>query len=362
MSDYQRIERAIAFLVEHADRQPSLDEIAAHVHLSPFHFQRLFGQWAGTTPKRFLQALTLERSKALLAEATPLLAAAQEIGLSGSSRLHDHFVQLEAVTPGEFKRRGEGLVIRHGVHPTPFGDLLVAVTPRGVCRAAFLATLPARAASGADASGVDTSSVDTSNLAIPGFALSGAPARNGPEPEVDTSGADASGVVTSDVDTSGVDMSGMPLSGIATAREAELAALRASWPRARFEEDPAGTAAVVAAMFDTPRAARPGPLSLHVVGTNFQVAVWRALLRIPHGHFASYRQLAQAIGRPGASRAVGGAVGANPVALLIPCHRVIQQSGALGGYRWGPLRKRALLAWEQLRCDDEAAAEAPHQL
>lgn len=322
MSDYQRIERAIAFLVEHADRQPSLDEIAAHVHLSPFHFQRLFGQWAGTTPKRFLQALTLERSKALLAEATPLLAAAQEIGLSGSSRLHDHFVQLEAVTPGEFKRRGEGLVIRHGVHPTPFGDLLVAVTPRGVCRAAFLATLPARAAS-----------------------------------DVDTSGADASGV-----DMSGVDMSGMPLSGIAAVREAELAALRASWPLARFEEDPAGTAAVVAAMFDTPRAARPGPLSLHVVGTNFQVAVWRALLRIPHGHFASYRQLAQAIGRPGASRAVGGAVGANPVALLIPCHRVIQQSGALGGYRWGPLRKRALLAWEQLRCDDEAAAEAPHQL
>lgn len=327
MSDYQRIERAIAFLVEHADRQPSLDEIAAHVHLSPFHFQRLFGQWAGTTPKRFLQALTLERSKALLAEATPLLAAAQEIGLSGSSRLHDHFVQLEAVTPGEFKRRGEGLVIRHGVHPTPFGDLLVAVTPRGVCRAAFLATLPARAAS-----------------------------------DVDTSGADASGVDMSGVDTPGADMSGMPLSGIAAVREAELAALRASWPLARFEEDPAGTAAVVAAMFDTPRAARPGPLSLHVVGTNFQVAVWRALLRIPHGHFASYRQLAQAIGRPGASRAVGGAVGANPVALLIPCHRVIQQSGALGGYRWGPLRKRALLAWEQLRCDDEAAAEAPHQL
>lgn len=327
MSDYQRIERAIAFLVEHADRQPSLDEIAAHVHLSPFHFQRLFGQWAGTTPKRFLQALTLERSKALLAEATPLLAAAQEIGLSGSSRLHDHFVQLEAVTPGEFKRRGEGLVIRHGVHPTPFGDLLVAVTPRGVCRAAFLATLPARAAS-----------------------------------DVDTSGADASGVDMSGVDTPGADMSGMPLSGIAAVREAELAALRASWPLARFEEDPAGTAAVVAAMFDTPRAARPGPLSLHVVGTNFQVAVWRALLRIPHGHFASYRQLAQAIGRPGASRAVGGAVGANSVALLIPCHRVIQQSGALGGYRWGPLRKRALLAWEQLRCDDEAAAEAPHQL
>ena len=327
MSDYQRIERAIAFLVEHADRQPSLDEIAAHVHLSPFHFQRLFGQWAGTTPKRFLQALTLERSKALLAEATPLLAAAQEIGLSGSSRLHDHFVQLEAVTPGEFTRRGEGLVIRHGVHPTPFGDLLVAVTPRGVCRAAFLATLPARAAS-----------------------------------DVDTSGADASGVDMSGVDTPGADMSGMPLSGIAAVREAELAALRASWPLARFEEDPAGTAAVVAAMFDTPRAARPGPLSLHVVGTNFQVAVWRALLRIPHGHFASYRQLAQAIGRPGASRAVGGAVGANSVALLIPCHRVIQQSGALGGYRWGPLRKRALLAWEQLRCDDEAAAEAPHQL
>lgn len=347
MSDYQRIERAIAFLVEHADRQPSLDEIAAHLHLSPFHFQRLFGQWAGTTPKRFLQALTLERSKALLAEATPLLAAAQEIGLSGSSRLHDHFVQLEAVTPGEFKRRGEGLVIRHGVHPTPFGDLLVAVTPRGVCRAAFLATLPARAASGADASDVDTSGVDTSNLAIPGFALSGVPAWNGSEP---------------DVDTSGVEMSDMPLSGIAAAREAELAALRASWPLARFEEDPAGTAAVVAALFDTPRATRPGPLSLHVVGTNFQVAVWRALLRIPHGHFASYRQLAQAIGRPGASRAVGGAVGANPVALLIPCHRVIQQSGALGGYRWGPLRKRALLAWEQLRCDDEAAAEAPHQL
>ena len=138
MSDYERIAKAIAYIGENVTAQPSLADVAAHVHLSPFHFQRLFSRWAGTTPKRFLQVLTLERGKRLLEESTSLLEVADELGLSSSSRLHDHFVQLEAVTPGEYRNKGKGLSIRHGVHDTPFGRLFIARTPRGVCRAAFV--------------------------------------------------------------------------------------------------------------------------------------------------------------------------------------------------------------------------------
>ena len=269
-SDYDKISKAIAFVTLRADEQPGLEKIAAHVHLSPFHLQRLFSRWAGVSPKRFLQALTVERGKPLLRASGSLLDVAAEVGLSGSSRLHDHFVQLEAVTPGEYKSRGQNLVIRHGVHQTPFGSMFVAVTGRGVCRAAF----------------------------------------------VDDDGVEA------------------------------LATLQRDWPSAELAADSAATRAVVTPMFD--KTASPGkPLSLHVSGTNFQIAVWRALLNIPTGEATSYSQLAAGLGRPRAARAVGHAVGSNPVAFLIPCHRVIHQSGALGGYRWGPVRKRAMQVWEQ---------------
>ena len=282
MSDYQRIENAMAYLVAQAGKQPSLEAVAAHVHLSPYHFQRLFCRWAGTTPKRFLQVLTLERGKSLLQERCSLLDVAHDLGLSGTSRLHDHFVQLEAVTPGEYKRRGEGVQIDYAVHDTPFGDMFVATTQRGVCRVGF---------------------VDYT-----------------PEGEL-------------------------------------LAALQKTWPKSVMRRNASATRHVIDHFIAAPAGkTRVGdqPLSLHVAGTNFQVAVWRALLNIPHGALASYAQVARSVGSPRASRAVGSAVGANPVGLLIPCHRVIQQSGALGGYRWGLPKKQMIQTWERLQQDAAA--------
>ncbi|MFM5537472.1 bifunctional transcriptional activator/DNA repair enzyme AdaA [Aeromonas veronii] len=273
MSDYARIADAIRFIASQVERQPTLDEIAAHVHLSPFHFQRLFSRWAGVTPKRYLQVLTLERAKALLQESRPLLEVADTLGLSSGSRLYDHFVQLEAVTPGEYKQRGAGLVIDHGVHDTPFDQAFVALTPRGVCNFSFLDE---------------------------------------------------------------------------KAPEVPLAALAHNWPEAELREAPSRTQNVINTMFDGSKAP-DRPISLHVSGTNFQISVWRALLQIPPAKVVSYAQVASAVGHPKAARAVGLAVGANPVALMIPCHRVIQQNGKLGGYHWGETRKQAIHVWEAAR-------------
>ncbi len=274
MSDYERIAKAIAYLRDNVTAQPSLDELAAHIHLSPFHFQRLFSRWAGTTPKRFLQVLTRELGKKLLDESGSLLEVSDKLGLSSSSRLHDHFVQLEAVTPGEYRAKGKDLVIEYGVHDTPFGRLFVAQTSRGVCRTAFIDN--------------------------------------------------------------------------AEGKDEQLDLVRKSWPLATIKSNAQATKGVADLLTANPADVKR-PLSLHVAGTNFQVAVWRALLRIPAGTAASYSQIAEAVGSPRAVRAAGTAIGANPVAFLIPCHRVIQQSGALGGYRWGLERKQAMQAWEQLR-------------
>ncbi|MGV3593293.1 MAG: bifunctional transcriptional activator/DNA repair enzyme AdaA [Gammaproteobacteria bacterium] len=279
MSDYDRIAKAIAYIAQNVTAQPTLDEIAAHVALSPFHFQRLFGRWAGTTPKRFLQVLTLELGKNLLAESGSLLEVSDRLGLSSTSRLHDHFVQLEAVTPGEYRSKGKGLVIEYGEHDTPFGPLFVAQTPRGVCRAAF------------------------------------------------TDADDA---------------------------EAQLAILRRTWPLATYIQNAQHTALVAELLALPPAEQARRPLSLHVAGTNFQVAVWRALLRIPAGSAVTYSDIAQAVGTPAAVRAAGTAIGANPVAFVIPCHRVIQRSGALGGYRWGLERKQAMQVRERLAVTDPA--------
>lgn len=273
MSDYARIADAIRFIASQVAHQPTLDEIAAHVHLSPFHFQRLFSRWAGVTPKRYLQVLTLERAKALLQESRPLLEVADTLGLSSGSRLYDHFVQLEAVTPGEYKQRGAGLVIEHGVHDPPFGQAFVALTPRGICNFSFLDE---------------------------------------------------------------------------QAPQTPLSALAQRWPEAELREAPSRTQGVIHTMFDGSKAP-DRPISLHVSGTNFQISVWRALLQIPPAKVVSYAQVASAVGNPKAARAVGLAVGANPVALMIPCHRVIQQNGRLGGYHWGETRKQAIHAWEAAR-------------
>ena len=275
MNDYARIEKAMAYMVAHAAMQPNLETVSAHVHLSAFHFQRLFCRYVGVSPKRFLQALTLERGKQLMQSSTSLLDIAHSLGLSGGSRLYDHFVQLEAVTPGEYKRQGEGVEITYGVHETPLGHIFVAITPRGICRMGF----------------VDATSAD--------------------------------------------DL---------------LARLAKEWPRSTFHHNPVATRYAVEAIFAKSEES-PASLSLHVTGTNFQVAVWRALLTIPEGQWVSYTHIAQALGAPNSSRAVGNAVGANPIALWIPCHRVIQQSGALGGYRWGIAKKQMVQAWELAQLD-----------
>ena len=273
MSDYDRIAEAISFIINRVNNQPSLEEIARHLHLSPFHFHRLFSRWAGVTPKRFLQVLTLERAKQLLSESRPLLEISDSLGLSSSSRLHDHFIHLEAVTPGEYKMGGAGLTIEYAVHDTPFGKAFIAITPRGVCSFSFLEN------------------------------------------------AEADGHLTN---------------------------LLKKWPHATVHKNHQRTFAIIKTMFGK-KQILDRPVSLHVSGTNFQISVWKALLQIPPAKVASYSQVATATGRPSSARAVGLAVGANPVALLIPCHRVIQQSGRLGGYYWGETRKQAIHAWESAR-------------
>ncbi|MDA8390309.1 MAG: methylated-DNA--[protein]-cysteine S-methyltransferase [Gammaproteobacteria bacterium] len=282
-SDYERIASAITFIAGHVNEQPTLECVARQVHLSPFHFQRLFSRWAGITPKRFLEVLTLAHAKALLGESRSCLDVAGELGLSSTSRLHDHFVTLEAVTPGQYKSGGEQLIIEYGVHETPFGTGFIAMTAKGLCDLAFI---------------------------------------------------------------DGDDVAG------------HLAELQARWPRAVVRCDPGRTQTPLKRLFGGQRT-WDRPLSLYVSGTNFQVRVWNALLHIPSGKLASYGQIAQAIGHPRAARAVGLAVGANPVALAIPCHRVIQSDGGLGGYRWGTVRKQAILAWEAARAAGEGNPRAP---
>lgn len=272
MNAYERIATVIRFLDEHRGEQPDLDTLAAHVGLSRFHVHRLFAEWAGVTPKDFLQCLTVEHAKARLREGESVLHAALDSGLSGPSRLHDLCVGLEAATPGEIKAQGDGLTITVGFAPTPFGTCVVASTPRGVCRLAF---------------------VD---------GTSRAPAED---------------------------------------------ELRGDWPRARIEWNDDAAAKLVAPVFardDGTR--RAGRLRAYVRGSDFQVRVWRALLRIEPGTLVSYGALAGALGHASAARAVGSAVARNAIAVLIPCHRVIRETGVLGEYRWGKERKRALLAWE----------------
>lgn len=275
MTDYDRIARAIHYINQQVSQQPALEEIAAHVHLSPYHFQRLFRRWAGVSPKRFLQVLTLEQGKHLMNSSSTLLDVAEGIGLSSSSRLYDHFVQLEAVTPGDYKRRGQDLTIEYGSHPSPFGTFFVALSPRGVCRAAFM------------------------------------------------------------------DFSSM---------SAQVQALQLAWPLASLQHNPQATRSIVDTMF-AGRTDPKHPLSLYVSGTNFQVAVWRALLRIPSGSLVNYAQLATALNRPRAARAVGNAIAANPVAYLIPCHRVIRQTGVSGKYHWGETRKQVIQVWEAAQAE-----------
>ena len=253
--------------VDAAGPGATLDDLAAAVGMSPAHFQRVFSAWAGVSPKRLGQYLALGHAKALLDDRFTLLDAAGEVGLSGTSRLHDLFLRWEAMSPGDYARGGAGLQVRHGWFDTPFGEALAMATDRGLCGLAFSEE---------------------------------------------------------------------------TGRAAALADMRARWPAARHREDAAAVAPLV-------EAALGGEARLHLIGAPFQIKVWEALMRIPSGHVTTYGEIAQAVGNPKAVRAVGTAVGRNPVSWLIPCHRALRKSGGLGGYHWGLPVKRALLAWESSR-------------
>ncbi len=272
-TDFERIEKAIIFITEHFKEQPELDEVAKQVYLSPYHFQRMFKNWAGVSPKKFLQYISIEHAKALLHNNASLADVSFETGLSGASRLHDLFVNIEGMTPGEYKNGGESLQINYSHAETPFGDVLIASTQKGICHIAF------------------------------------------------TQGQST------------------------TVNE-----LKSIFPNAVIEQKTDLLQQTALQVFNgSPQ--NSSQLKLHLKGTPFQLKVWQALLNIPSGQLSTYSAVAQKIHAPKAQRAVGSAIGCNPVAYLIPCHRVIRSTGIFGEYRWGSARKSALIGWEAARAD-----------
>jgi len=281
--NYNRIAAAIEYIKTHFKTQPNLDEVAEKVHLSPFHFQRLFTEWAGTSPKKFLQYISVEHAKKILKDnqQATLFDAAFETGLSGTSRLHDLFIKIEGMTPAEYKNSGKNLAIRYSFAQSPFGNIIVASTSKGICFMAFA------------------------------------------EDEI-----------------------------------AGLIALQQQFSNATFEQKSDGVQQNALAIFQNDWSTL-SEIKLHLKGTDFQLKVWETLLKIPMGQLATYGTIAQKIAKPNASRAVGTAIGSNPVAFLIPCHRVIQSTGTFGGYMWGNTRKTAIIGWEGAQSDLDAGAFSP---
>jgi len=274
MTDYERIKKAIEFIRSNFQRQPDLDAVAREVYLSQFHFQRLFKEWAGVSPKKFLQYISLQHAKKLLQQHT-VSDAAYETGLSGSSRLHDLFISIEGMTPGEYKNGGEQLQINYSFAETPFGNIIVASTAKGICHLAF---------------------------------------------------ADDEGKA--------------------------LEELQSQFPKARFKQV-VDTIQQNALFIFTQDWKDLSKIKLHLKGTAFQIKVWEALLKIPMGDVSTYSGIANTINNPNASRAVGTAIGDNPVAFLIPCHRVIRSTGDFGQYHWGSVRKTAMIGWEAAKTNPE---------
>jgi len=272
--NYLRIEQAIQYLEKNFQRQPELEEVAEKVHLSPFHFQRIFTEWAGISPKRFLQFLTVDFLKLKLEESKNIGEAAERAGLSSQSRVYDLFTTLEAVTPQEYKLKGSGIRIEYGFHETPFGTALIGATERGICWLSFL---------------------------------------------------------QSDEDP-----------------KYELEKMKAHWHNSIFHQDESITAGFATTIFGQ-QLLKTQPLHLLVKGTNFQVKVWEALLKIPMGDVTTYQGIAEGIKNPKAMQAVGSAVGSNHIAYLIPCHRVIRKDGILGEYRWSSSRKKSIIGWEMAK-------------
>lgn len=270
MSHYQKIAEAIQFIQKNAISQPELDEVAKSVNLSPFHFQRLFTEWAGVSPKQFLQYITLQNAKSILSKPqTTLFDAAFEAGLSGTSRLHDLFVKIEGMTPGEFKNGGENIKIRYSFQRSVFGNYLIASTEKGICNLFFYDI---------------------------------------PEEQI-------------------------------------VSELKGQWNKADIIEQMDENQNRVIRFFDKTLSGHE-KIKLHLKGTEFQIKVWEALLKIPEGRLSSYSDIADLIGQENASRAVGTAIGKNPIGYLIPCHRVIKSTGGIGEYRWGSERKMAMIGWE----------------
>jgi AraC family transcriptional regulator of adaptative response/methylated-DNA-[protein]-cysteine methyltransferase len=267
--NYNRIAEAIAYIKANFKAQPNLEEVAEKLHLSPFHFQRLFSEWAGTSPKKFLQYISVEHAKKLLKEnQATLFETAFETGLSGTSRLHDLFINIEGMTPAEYKNGGKDLAINYSFAESPFGNILVASTQKGICYMAFYED--------------ETTAFSTMQSRFPNASFH---------------------------------------------RKLDLIQQNALFI---FQND----------------WSRLNQIKLHLKGTDFQLKVWEALLKIPMGQFSTYGNIAAKIEKPNASRAVGTAIGSNPVAFLIPCHRVIQSTGNFGGYMWGNIRKTAMIGWE----------------
>lgn len=283
--DYARVREAIEYLTRHWKTQPEVEEIAAQIGLSASHFSSLFRRWAGITPKQFLQALTIDHARALLRDSASVLDTSLEVGLSGPGRLHDLFVAHEAMSPGEFGSGGEGLTLTYGFHPSPFGEAIAVATPRGLAALGWV-----------------------DDKAAPGRAS-------------DT-GKSAGG------------------------REGALADMIRRWPNAQFVRDDAATADYVRQAFDPAIWEGGRPLRVVLIGSDFEIRVWETLLKIPMGRATTYSSIARHIGKPKAARAVGAAVGRNPISFVVPCHRVLGSSGALTGYHWGLTRKQAIIGWE----------------
>lgn len=271
--NYKRIAEAIEYMEKNFQHQPELNEVAEQVHISPFHFQRIFTEWAGISPKRFLQFLTVGFLKQKLQDSKNLVEAAESAGLSSQSRVYDLFTTLEAVTPQEYKLKGDGITIAYGFHETPFGHCLIGVTDRGICWLSF---------------------------------------------------------VNEDED-----------------RRFSLETMKEHWYNSIFRQDQELTKHFVNRIFE--KTDTNTKLHLLVKGTNFQIKVWNALLKIPLGHVTTYQTIAETIHSPKALQAVGSAVGSNHIAYLIPCHRVIRKDGVLGEYRWSPVRKKSMIGWEMAK-------------
>ncbi|MBC7863966.1 MAG: methylated-DNA--[protein]-cysteine S-methyltransferase [Bacteroidia bacterium] len=269
--NYTRIEKAIRYLTENFKKQPSLEEVAEHIHVSPFHFQRMFSDWAGISPKKFLQYLTIEELKKELQQTNSLISAADKVGLSAQSRVYDLFVNIESVTPNEFKTKGKGIEIEYGFHDSPFGECFIANTERGICSMSFSHQ----------------------------------------------------------------------------EREKTISELESHWENASIKKNQTSTEQFSKQIFSPENSDHK--FNLLVKGTNFQLKVWKALLKIPFGGVSTYAHIAGRIGNNKAMRAVGSAVGANPVAFLIPCHRVIRSEGLIGNYHWGSARKSAIIGWEMAK-------------